>query len=130
VSVRAVTIAVLSAALLAGGCGGESDESEVRETLDAFAAATARKDYQRLCDELFSSALVEQVRREVPCELALRNSSLGDAREPKLEVKSVEIDGDTATAVVSTSAANQRPSEDTVRLVREKDGWRIQALAS
>ena len=127
---RALTAAVLACAVALGACGRESGEEEVRETLQSFADATARKDYQRLCDELFSKELVEEVDRQYPCELALKNSSLGDARSPKLEVRSVKLDGDTATARVRTSAANQPASEDTVRLVREGDRWRIAALAS
>ena len=109
---------------------GRSPERDVRDTLEAFVAATAAKDYQRLCDDIFAAELVEQVRRTVPCEVALRNSSLDDAREPKIQIKSIEVEGDTATAVVASSAANQRPSEDTVRLVRQGEGWRIAALAS
>jgi hypothetical protein len=127
---RAVTAAVLVCGVLLGACGREAGEREVRETLESFAEATARKDYQRLCDELFSRELVEQVRKVVPCEVALRNSDLDTARDPKLEVRSVRIEGDTASAIVRSTAANQPASEDTVRLVREGDGWRIAALAS
>ena len=109
---------------------GRSDERAVRDTLDAFAEATARKDYQRLCDDLFSETLVEEVRRTVPCEVALRNSSLDEARNPKLQVRRVRVDGDEASALVATSASNQPASEDTVRLVKEGDDWRILSLAS
>ena len=123
-----VVLALLAVPLTA--CGRESDEERVRETLESFADATARKDYQRLCDDLFSEKLVEEVRQTVPCEVALKNSSLEEARNPKLEVRSVKIDGDTATAVVRTTAANQPASQDTVRLVRERKQWRIAALAS
>ena len=124
---RAITLLFVIAVL--AGCG-RSPERDVRDTLNAFREATAKKDYQRLCDEIFSSKLVEQVRRQVPCELALKNSSLGDAKNPKLEIKNIKVDGSTANAVVTTSAANQRSSEDTVRLVKEGDDWRIQALSS
>jgi hypothetical protein len=125
----ATLVAALALAAPLSACG-RSEERDVRDTLDAFAEATAKKDYQRLCDELFSSRLVEEVRQTVPCEVALRNSSLDEARNPKLTVRSVKVDGDSATAEVATSAANQRPSQDTVRLVKEDGEWRIQALAS
>jgi hypothetical protein len=120
---------VLCLLVVAAGCG-QSEERAVRRTLDDFAQATARKDYQRLCDDLFAQRLVEEVRRTVPCEVALRNSSLNDARNPKLTVRRITVDGNRATAVVATSAANQRPSEDTVELVKEREQWRILALAS
>lgn len=124
--------AILAAVLVAlplAACG-RSDEREVRDTLEGFAEATARKDYQRLCDELFSERLVEQVRQTVPCEVALRNSSLGDARSPKLEIRRITVDGDEARAEVTTSAANQPASQDVVRLVREDESWRIVELTS
>jgi hypothetical protein len=128
---RAITIAGLALALAVTSTAcGRSPERDVRDTLNAFRDATAEKDYQRLCDDIFSAKLVEQVRQQVPCELALRNSSLGDAKDPKLEIKSITVDGKTASAVVTTSAANQKPSEDTVRLVKEGEDWRIQALSS
>ena len=124
-----LTIPLLICVLALAACG-RSPERDVRDTLNALADATAKKDYQRLCDEIFSEKLVEQVRQTVPCEVALQNSSLNDAKDPKLEIRSIKVDGDTATAVVATSAANQRASEDTVRLVKEGEDWRVAALAS
>ena len=115
-------------ALALAACGGRDDEGDVRAVLERFGTATAEKDFQTICDRVFAKALVEEVRQSVPCELALKNSDLGDAEEPKLEILSVEVDGKQATAKVRTSAENQETSEDTVRLVREQAGWRVQAL--
>ncbi len=121
--------ALLAAAALLAGCG-DSDESDVRATLNAFADATAKKDYQRLCDELLSPELIEQIRNvNLPCEVALR-TGFEDVREPRIEVKSVKVDGDNATAQVRSTAANQEPSEDVVKLVRVEGKWRIASLAS
>jgi hypothetical protein len=118
-----------AAALLAAGCGGD-DEGDVRETLEAFADATAKKDYQRMCDDLLAPALIEQIRRvNLPCEVALR-TGLDEVERPRIEVRSVRIDGDSASARVRSTAANQEPSEDVVRLVKVDDEWRIASLAS
>ena len=123
------TIAVTAAAIFAG-CGQESDERKVRDVLDRFGAATAQKDYQELCDDLLSPELVEQVRSvNLPCEVALR-TGLEDVRRPTLRVKRVEISGKTARATVETGAANQRPSQDEIRLVKQGDAWRIASLAT
>ena len=127
---RQLTVLVLAAAVLAAGCGRESEEDRVRSTLQSFADATARKDYQALCDRLFSEKLVEEVRRTVPCEIALKQSDLATAKNPKLEVTRVRVDGKRATADVKTSAANQKPSQDTVELVQEDGDWRIISLTS
>ena len=121
---------LLLATALAAGCGGESEEEQVRSTLDTFAAATAKKDYDAICDDVFSKRLVEEVRRTLPCEIALKNSDLGAAKQPKLEVTRVRVNGERATADVKSSAANQRPSQDTVELVQEDGEWRIISLSS
>ncbi len=125
--------AALLTALALTGCGGTrepSDEEKVRATLTQFADATAKKDYQRLCDDVFATELVRQVAQVLPCEAALQRSDLGAAEDSRIEIRSVQVDGESATAKVRSSAANQKPSEDTVSLVKEQDGWRIVALAS
>ena len=90
---RLLAVLALACAVVAAGCSRESDEDQVRDTLERFADATARKDYQALCDDLFASKLVEEVRRSVPCELALRNSDLGSAQKPQLRILRVSVDG-------------------------------------
>ncbi len=121
--------ALLAAALALGACGAD-DEGDVRETLNAFAEATAKKDYQRMCDDLLAPELIEQIRRvNLPCEVALR-TGLEDVENPRLEVRSVKLDGDTASARVHSTASNQEPSDDTVRLVKVDGEWRIASLAS
>ena len=121
--------ALLAAAALVAGCG-EDDERTVRETLGEFAEATANKDYQRLCDDLLSPDLVEQVRRvNLPCEVALQ-TGFGDVENPRIEVRSVKIDGDTATAQVRSTASNQEPSTDTIQLEKVDGSWRIASLSS
>ncbi len=117
------------AALAVAGCGGESEEKEVRSTLDRFASATASKDYQTICD-LLSRDLVDEVRKvNLPCEVAFKRG-LEDVEKPSLRVQRVVVDGKTARATVRSSAANQQPSEDEVRLVKEEGEWRVASLAS
>ena len=129
---KRLRLPVLALTLCLGlaACGRANQEDQVRSTLDRFAKATASKDFQTLCDDLFATKLVDQVNQALPCELALKNSSLGDAQKPTLKVLSVKVDGDKATARVRSSAANQPPSEDTVGLIREKGDWRIISLSS
>ncbi|HWT95513.1 MAG TPA: nuclear transport factor 2 family protein [Solirubrobacteraceae bacterium] len=131
---RAALLPVLALLALVPACGGDDEEddpeAQVRETLVVYTQAIAAKDYQRLCDELFASALVEQVQSQLPCEVALQRSDLDQARSPKIEVQSVTVQGNSATAKVRASAANQPASQDTVRLVKEQGRWKIVALAS
>lgn len=56
---------LLAGAALAvlAGCGGRSPGEEVRATLAGFAHATAKRDYQALCDRYFAARLVAQVEK-------------------------------------------------------------------
>jgi len=126
------TLAVAGAA--AAGCGGDDPdpETEVRATLTRYAQAVRAKDYDTLCDELFVPELLAGARAQnLPCETALE-TGLGDVRRPTLRIRSVRVQGERglADAVIRTDAANQPPSEDTVRLVRRDGRWRIVALSS
>ncbi len=105
--------------------GGRDDEQLVRDALARYEQASAHKDYQTLCDEVFASSYVRQTASSgLPCEVALR-TALEDVKNPTLEVVSVEVNGDRAAARVRGSAAGQVPAEDVYTLVREDDQWRI-----
>jgi ketosteroid isomerase-like protein len=103
-------------------------EEQVRATLDRYAGATRDKDYQTLCDDLYASDLVERIRSAgLPCEVALR-TGLEDRQNPQLKVLAVEVSGDQAAARVRSTAGGEVASVDTVRLVKEGDGWRVSSL--
>ena len=123
--------AIALAALALAGCGSRepSDEEKVRTTLTAFADATAKKDYQRLCDEIFARELLRGISEiGLPCEVAMRQS-LKDVENPRLTVGRVSVDGKRASAEVRTSAEGQPPSRDTVRLVKVENSWRVSSLS-
>lgn len=120
----------LAAALALAGCGGPSDEEQVRDTLTDFTKATAAKDYQKLCDQLLAPSLIADLKKiGLPCELALQQG-LADVKQPKLIVGDVRVDGKKASAEVRTSAEGQAPSSDTVELERTDGGWRISSLST
>jgi hypothetical protein len=122
------TAAALLAVAALAGCG-TSDEQKVRDTLARFQTATAKKDYGALCKDVLARDLVGRLQAiGLPCELALRKS-LGGVSRPALKIEKVRVRGDTALANIDTTAAGQRPSRDTIRLVRQGDAWRISALS-
>ncbi len=127
--VRRPLVALATAALALGGCGGgPSDPDQVRTAVVAFGRATAAKDYKRLCDDLLAPKLVEEIKAAgLSCEAALKQG-LGSVKDPKLTIGQITVDGDSARAQVRTSAQGQAPSKDTLKLSRVGGRWRIASL--
>jgi hypothetical protein len=128
--VNRLAAAALAALALAGCGGGPSAQEQVRETLDEFGRATAAKDYQALCDRVFAPQLVSELGEVgLPCEVAMQRA-FEDVKDPRLTIGRVTVaeDEKSAKAEVRTSAAGQKPSQDTVELVPVEDGWRVSSL--
>jgi hypothetical protein len=127
--VRRPIAAVLAVSGAFAGCGGgPSDTEKVHDVVEAFGKASAAKDYQRLCDELLAPKLVSDVESAgLPCEAALKQG-LGSVSAPKLTIGEIKVSGDSATADVQSSARGEKPSRDTLQLVRVNDSWRIASL--
>jgi hypothetical protein len=122
------TIAVL-ATLVAAGCGGASDQRQVRDALAHYERAVTKHDYADLCRNVLASQLLQRLSRVgIPCEQALR-IGLGGVRRPTLEILPVKVTGSSALALVRSGAARQPTSTDTVQLVREQGHWHLSALA-
>ena len=128
VATRRVVLALVACALAGCGDSGPSDEQQIRATLAEFQRATAERDYQALCDDVFAPKLIETVKQiGLPCEVALPKGFEG-VRDPRLTVGAIAIHDDQATAQVRSSASGEAPSEDTVDLVRVNGSWRIASL--
>lgn len=126
---RPLAAAGLAALALGFAACGESDEDKVRDTLRRFQTATAQKDYRALCRDVLARELIARLRAAgLPCEVALRQA-LGSVVAPKLTIEQVKVRGDTALARATTTARGQRPSRDTIRLVKQGGGWRVSSLS-
>jgi limonene-1,2-epoxide hydrolase len=133
---RAPTVAaILTAALLPAGCGGGDDKpekppgrvQEVTDTINLFERATAHRDYDRICNDLFSEA----VRRHAGgkrCPKLLAETS-ADVRRPHIDILKITIDGNRAKARVRTRASGQEAVTETLQLVREDGRYRVSALS-
>lgn len=125
---RIVAYAVIAVVLVAAVVvlkPSKNEEEQVRETLEEYAKASRDKDYQKLCDDLLATELVERIRAAgLPCEVALR-TGLEDRSNPTLTVRGVEVNGDQALAAVHGEATGEVPADTTYRLVREDGNWRI-----
>jgi hypothetical protein len=124
----ALLVAAVASAL--AGCGGASDQQQVRSKIRQFAAAMGGRDYQALCDQIFAPGLVAQLGSlGLPCEEQLRQS-LTPVRRPTVEIKHVVLRGKTATASVVSGAQGEPSSSDVIGLVKTKAGWRISSRAN
>ena len=124
------TFVALAGVVLLPACGKQeaTPEAQVRSVLARYGQATARKDYQELCDVLITPALAKGPEEVgLPCELAFQRG-LGAVRKPTLRVLGVTVKGARATARVRTGAEGQAPSTDLVRLERLDGEWRIADL--
>jgi hypothetical protein len=128
--VRSIAICLAVAVAAAGWGCGQSDEDQVRQTLQAFGQAVAAKDSERLCKDLLAKELLDRLAQAgVPCNVAL-SRGLAGASQPRLRVLKVDVRSDRlAYAMVRTDAANQQPSTDTFRVLKERGRWRVGSLA-
>lgn len=130
---RPSAVAVLLTAALVGlatGCGREeSGPDQVRAAVEGFGQASREGDVQAICDDFLSKRLVVEVEEVgLPCEVAWQRA-LSQAKAPALTVRTIAVNGDKALVGVRSTAANQKPSEDTLELAREGGDWRITSLA-
>jgi hypothetical protein len=122
-------LALFVAVLALAACGKEKPTEAVHNTVDRFGKAVASHDYQELCDNLLAANLKNALEaRGVPCELALK-TGFGDAKNPKISIKTVAVNGNRALVSVHSTAANQPASDDTLGLVNEHGKWKISSLA-
>lgn len=127
-----VATALLLAAIAGAGCHdpAPSDEQRVREVLSRFAASVEKREYRRLCDEIFAPKLLTGLQAiGLPCEVAMRQS-LGKVEAPTLTVGAVSVEKARADAEIKTSAAGQVPSIDTIALQKLGGKWKVSALST
>jgi hypothetical protein len=124
----ACAAALLAAAAPGCGGGGKGQAAQVRSTVGDFETAVQRGDVDAICTRLLSRQIVTKLTAVgLPCPVALQ--SLRGVQRPKLKLLGLKVRGTEAFATVRTNAAGQKPSEDTIHLVKESGGWRIDSLS-
>ena len=111
-----ITAACLSLLLLAGGCGTESSERAVSETVGRFQRALAAGDGQAGCAELTAAARrTIELDEMKPCAAAL----------PDLDLRGSGAVAEVEIAITSSRA--RVPGRGSIFLDQTPVGWRIGA---
>jgi hypothetical protein len=123
-----VALALLTV-LIARGCGDDESAPETGDARAAVAAVTAfeqaivDRDYARICERLFTVEAREAAGGG-NCQSVLAQNA-GRIRNPRVQITSVVLRGDTAAVSVVAQVRGGPEVPDTIRLARDKDGYRI-----
>jgi hypothetical protein len=125
---------VIAAALALSACGTASTSNDVKfsgaqkdvaDLVDKLATAGQRHDASTICNDILSKQLVAELKTAGgDCESEMKDA-IADATDYDLQVRSVKIDGNNATAQVRQG---DKGKVATFTFVKEGGGWRASAL--
>jgi uncharacterized cupredoxin-like copper-binding protein len=132
----AIAVPLVLAALASGCAGGASsagdfqgEQKQVADVVEKLQSAGETGDAKTICDDILSKALADQIKAAgSTCEQEL-DKAIKDADDFDLEVESVTIDGNTATAKVK----GRDRGADRVRTFefsKEGSSWRATSLGA
>jgi hypothetical protein len=129
----AATLVACGALLVACGTSAKQKQQArkpAQQVADAVAGLQhdlSTRNYRHLCEQVFSSQARQQA-GGVSCPTILARESTG-IRNPKIEIKRIQVNAQGAVAQVTTSATGQASVPETIQLVWENGRFRILALA-
>jgi hypothetical protein len=121
--------------LAPAGCSLGGDEEprpaagaprEIGEVVHELERATARRDFDSICKDLFTADARERA-GGAECAGLLRSAAVR-VREPRIEVRAIRVDGAGAKVRVRTSVRGQATVGAALELRRERGEWRIDGL--
>jgi uncharacterized cupredoxin-like copper-binding protein len=132
----AIAVPLVLAALASGCAGGASsandfqgEQKQVADVVEKLQSAGETGDAKTICDDILSKALADQIKAAgSTCEQEL-DKAIKDADDFDLDVESVTIDGDKATAKVK----GRDRGADRVRTFefsKEGSSWRATSLGA
>src|SRR5690348_7604116 len=94
---------------------------DVASVIERFEKATAQHDFATICNDLFATATRKQAGGD-SCSDLLDQRARG-VRHPRIRIRSIEVRGDQALVQVRTTATDQAPTSNVIRLVRENGSF-------
>jgi hypothetical protein len=134
---RSLAALPLVVAALASGCTGsasstsdfQGEQKQVADVVEKLQSAGETGDAKEICEQLLAKSLADEIRAAgSSCEQELEKA-IDDADDFDLEVESVEITGNTATARVK---GRDRGADRVVTFEFEREGssWRATSLGA
>ncbi len=131
---RRILLATVLLALPLSACAGaaprasskfKGEQANVAKVVDDLAAAGRKRDAKTICNDILSKQLVAELKSAGgDCQAEMKRA-IEDASDYDLQVRSVSVTGNTATAQVRQGDAGQVA---TFTFVKEAGGWRASAL--
>ncbi len=131
-----LTAAAVAACSLLAACGGggegKSDADQIRQTVHDYTQAIYGKQPKKLCDVLVTRKIAEaskddRAKQLDACRQKVTSQDFSGAPKPQgVKVDEVKVNGDEATAKVTTGTGKARQSSR-VSFRRVDDSWRILA---
>lgn len=133
-----VLLAVLLAAVLLAGCGGQGSENTdstkdftgeqqaVATTVEDLQKAAKDRDGKKICSDLITAELRDEI-SATDCGKAVKDA-IRDTDEVDLAVTKVVISGDKADATVEEQVGEDKDRVRTVKLEKAAGKWRISEL--
>jgi hypothetical protein len=103
-------------------------EHDVAQTVANLQSHVTASEPKKVCGEDLDAALVSKLGGAKQCEAAVKEQ-LVDVDNTELEVESVNVSGETATAVTKSTFAGKKVKRS-VSLVREGGKWKIAGISS
>ena len=128
--------AVLALALAAAGCGGsndsegknakryQGDQKDVAQTIDDLVAASHAGDTGKICNDIFTTGLAKAV--AVKSKTTCANVVKKQLVNPKEDITITKLSVHGSNAFVTVREQNKNVTN--LSLVKEGDGWRINAI--
>src|SRR5947209_8226034 len=126
-------LALVAVVIVLGTSGGGSSPAvgnarDAVATVQAFQQAISDRDYQKICDQLFTTN-ARDASGGGNCAAVLAENG-ARIQNPQVQIRSVVLRGNLANVSVVAQVKGGPPVTDTIRLVRQKGGYRIVSAGS